>query len=294
MEQFFSDTGSVVHALACEEWAAVLLADTAAIVRRAEQIHGLSPLAAAALGRTLTMGTLMGVQLKDERERLGLDIRGEGPIGGIHVVAYPGGNVRGYVDCPEVELPLKPNGKLDVGGAIGEGTLTVTREREGRPPYQGKIALQTGEIAEDFAAYFAISQQQPSLVALGVSVSREAGVLAAGGVLIQPFPGCPDDVIERLEGLGPRLSRPGRLFAERSPMQVLEDLFPGDYRILATQNPCYACPCSKESMERALRLLGREELGRLIEEDGQAELTCHYCGRRYVFDEGALRALMQD
>lgn len=272
----------VIHALAMDEWVSVLLTSTTNLCQDACRIHQTTHVASAALGRLLTMGVLMGVQIKDPQESLTLSIKGEGVLGGVCAEAYYGGMVRGYCLSPQAELPLRADGKLDVGTAIGAGTLSVTRMGEYGQPYTGQVQLQTGEIAEDFAYYFAASQQQPSLVSLGVLMGQ-GEVLAAGGALIQPFPGCPEHIVADLESMAKDLTHPARLFAQHSPDEVLKQLFGDDFRILESRPVAYVCGCNLDGMKRALMLLGKEQLQEIAHQDNGAELACRYCGKTYRF-----------
>ena len=274
-----SDT--IIHAIAFEGWASVLLSDTTRLVAAAQSVHALSPLATAALGRLLTMGALMGEQLKSEEESFALTIKGDGPLGALHVAAHTKGLVRGYVEHADAALPKTPQGKLDVGGGVGQGTLSVVRMRQGYEPYSCTVPLQTGEIAEDFAHYFVASVQQPSAVMLGVRLDREShNVLTAGGMLLQIFPGCPDEVVDQVEAFAKNLPQASLMFAEKTPGQALKDWFGDDCEVVYTGTPELFCTCSREAMCRAVQGLPQADRDALAAEGG-AELSCRYCGTSY-------------
>ena len=264
-------------------------------VERAREIHGLSPVASAALGRTLTAASMMGSALKGEGSSLTLTIKGGGPIGTVLAVSDGAGFVRGYVGNPGLELPLRGDGKLDVGGAVGSaGSLTVIKDLNMKEPYVGSVQLVGGEIGEDVAAYFAESEQIPTACALGVLVDRDRSVRAAGGYLIQLLPGAGDGVIEKVErgvmSAGPVSS----ILAENDdPEALLRRVMPDfELDVLETSPVGYKCYCSRERVERALISLGRAEIEKLIREQNGAEITCQFCDRVHVFTAGELRELV--
>lgn len=269
------------------------VADTTQLVNKAVKIHGLSPVAAAAMGRTLTAAVIMGQDLKSDSETLSVQISGDGMIKSIVTAADSHGNVRGYLDNPSADLPLK-NGKLDVSGAIGNGFLTVVRSMGLKEPYIGRVELQTGEIAEDIAYYFMNSQQTPSVVALGVLVDVDYTIKAAGGYVIQLLPGAGENIISKLEANVYTLeSVTDILSSGKSAETMTKELLLGfDYTILQKSTPAYKCNCSLERMERALISLGKKELEELIEE-GQAELGCEFCKKKYTFSKSELKALLE-
>lgn len=265
------------------------------LVERARQIHKTLPVATAALGRALMGCSMMGSQLKEENGAVTLQIKGGGPLGAITVVSDSGGNVRGYVQNGEVDLPLKPNGKLDVGAAVGEdGTLTVIKDIGLKEPYVGSIGLLSGEIADDITAYFAESEQIPTACALGVLVDRDQSVLCAGGYLIQLLPGATDDVIDKIEAgvhrVGPVTAAMQQGMTAR---QILEAVL-ADFRLEAVEETPveYRCYCSRERVTRALISMGRAELTALMEEDGQVELTCQFCDAVYTYSKEDLRQIL--
>lgn len=267
------------------------------IVERARNIHRLLPMATAALGRTLMGASMMGDFLKEEKGSLTLQIKGGGPLGTILAVSDCEGNVRGYVQNPQVELMEKQPGKLDVGAAVGlDGTLTVIKDIGLKEPYVGSIGLFSGEIADDLAMYFVESEQIPTACALGVLVGLDQSVTAAGGYLIQLLPGAGEDMITRIEAgvraMGP-VSRAlaSGLDAEGLLRTVLADF---ELEILEKHPVEYRCYCSRERVSRALISMGRKELTELLEEQGEAELTCQFCDAVYRFSREDLEQLLRE
>ena len=266
------------------------------LVQRAREIHHTLPVATAALGRTLLITSLMGQQLKVQDGSVTIRVQGGGPLGTILAVSDNAGNVRGTVDDPAVDLPLRPDGKLDVGAAVGhEGTLTVIRDLNMKEPYVGSVGLLGGEIAEDLAAYFAESEQIPTACGLGVLVDRDQSVLAAGGYLIQLLPGAGEDVIAKVEGsilaAGPVTAL---LREDPDPETMLRKaLSDFDLEILEKSPIGYRCTCSRERMERALISLGAEELQTMIDEQGHADLTCRFCDNVQHFSREDLEAMVE-
>jgi molecular chaperone Hsp33 len=264
-------------------------------VERARTIHGLSPVACAALGRTLTAAAMMGSALKGEGSSLTLTIKGGGPIGTVLAVSDSAGNVRGYVQNPALELPLRADGKLDVGGAVGNaGSLTVIKDLNMKEPYVGSVQLVGGEIGEDVAAYFAESEQIPTACGLGVLVDRDRSIKAAGGYMIQLLPGADENVIEKVEKGVMAAGAVSAILAENSdPEAMLRRVMPEfGIEILETSEIEYRCYCSRERVERALISLGRAELEKLISEQNGAEITCQFCDRVHSFTAGELRELL--
>lgn len=269
------------------------VADTTKLVNKAVKIHDLFPVVAAAMGRTLTAASMMGIDLKGENESISLQISGDGEIKNIVTVADCYGNVRGYVDNPHVELPLK-NNKLDVSGAIGTGHLAVAKTINGAKPYVGRVELQTGEIAEDIAYYFMSSQQTPSVVALGVLVDVDYTIKAAGGYIIQLLPGASDELITKLEANVYTLEPVTQMLSQNYDTQRMarEILLGFDYEILDKIHPEYKCNCSKEKMEKALISLGKDELNSIIDQEESVELCCHFCGNKYTFAKDDLKNIL--
>jgi len=271
------------------------VADTTQLVNEAVKIHNLSPVAAAAMGRTLTAAAIMGLDLKSDSESLSVQINGDGPLGTIVTVTDCHANVRGYIDNPFVDLPLKSNKKLDVASAVGKGQLTIIRSTGLKEPYVGQVDLQTSEIAEDIAYYFMNSQQTPSVVALGVLVDVDYSIKAAGGYVIQLLPGADDEIIQKLEANVYTLESVTDMLSKgMDAEQMTRELLLGfDYEVLMKYTPGYKCNCSKERMERALISLGRKELEKIIEEDGKAELCCHFCKNNFTFSKDELISLLE-
>lgn len=267
------------------------------IVERARNIHQLLPMGTAALGRTLMGASLMGDMLKEQKGTLTLQIKGGGPLGTLLAVSDYQGNVRGYVQNPQVELMEQRPGKLDVGAAVGvDGTLTVIKDIGLKEPYVGSIGLFSGEIAEDLAMYFVESEQIPTACALGVLVGLDQSVTAAGGYIIQLLPGAGEDLITKIErgvrALGSvSTALAGGLDGEGLLRAVLTDF---DLEILEKHPVEYRCYCSRERVSRALISMGREDLSDLIAEQGQAELTCQFCDQVYHFSKDELETLFAE
>ena len=265
------------------------------LVERARNIHTLLPVATAALGRTLMAASLMGDAMKIDGSSLTLQIKGCGPLGTILAVSDEAGNVRGYVQNPHVELMEKAPGKLDVGRAVGEtGSLTVIKDLGMKEPYVGTIDLLSGEIADDIAAYFVESEQIPTACALGVLVGTDQSVTSAGGYLIQLLPGAGEDIITKIEAGVQRVGSvshalEGGLDGAGLLRAVLSDF---DLEILETHPVEYRCYCSRDRVTRALISMGREELSSLIQEQGQAELTCQFCDQIYRYSKEDLEEIL--
>ena len=283
----------VIRATAENALLKAFVATTTHLCEAARKSHDTYPTATAALGRLLTAAAMQGMNLKGD-DILTLRVQGDGPLGQLVAVSRSDGRVKGYVSEPHVHLPLRPDGKLDVGGAVGKGMLYITKDFGLKEPYTGSVPLVTGEIAEDLTSYFAVSEQTPSAVALGVLVDVDNSVKGAGGVLVQLMPGAPDDLINRLEANLAALPQVSRFFGEGgTPEELLQLVFKGfDYRILASQPLAFACDCSKEKLEGILISLGPEELAYLSSEQGGAEVRCHYCNQAYRFAKEELDRLI--
>lgn len=288
----------LVRAISKDGFVKAVAVSTRDLTERARQIHKTLPVATAALGRTLAAASMMGNALKGDGSSLTLQIKGGGPLGTVLAVADNEGNVRGTVDNPAVELPLRSDGKLDVGAAVGcDGTLTVIRDLNMKEPYVGSVGLLGGEIAEDLAAYFVESEQIPTACGLGVLVDRDQSILAAGGYLIQLLPGAGEDVITRVEGGVMAAGQVTGLLKETGgdPEAMLRTVLSDfDLEILETSPIAYRCYCSRERMERALVSLGPEELEAMIREQGSAELTCRFCDNVQRFTREQLETLLAD
>lgn len=319
------------------------------LVQEAAKIHDTTPLASAGLGRVLTAAGLMGIMLKDDDNKLTLHFKGDGPARQILATAYGDGRVKGYISNPYVDLPLNDQGKLDVGGSLGVGDLTVIKDLGLKEPYTGTIALVDGEIADDLTAYFYISEQQNSSVALGVKVERDLSIGAAGGMIIQMLPDAQEGAVDALEkmigampplttlisGLSgsfdPEIDRPAEAASADDSGQpagktlqvddsgqpagetlqadaenqeaserlaaLLQEIFkdvPEEYQpeILAEREIRWECDCSRERIESALLTIGRRDLTEIIEEDGEAELQCQFCCKKYHFNKDELAAIL--
>lgn len=287
----------LVRAISRDGFVKATAISTRILTERARQIHHTLPVATAALGRTLAAASMMGNALKDSGSSLTLQIKGGGPLGTLLAVSDNQGNVRGTVDNPGVELPLRSDGKLDVGTAVGcSGTLTVIRDLNLKEPYIGSVGLIGGEIAEDLAAYFVESEQIPTACALGVLVDRDQSVLAAGGYLIQLMPGAGEDVVAKVEGsLMAAGAVTGLLQAYDGPEKLLRAaLSDFDLEVLETTPIAYRCYCSRERMERALVSLGPDELSGILAEQGGAELNCRFCDRVEKFSREDLERMLAE
>ena len=287
----------LVRAISKDGFVKAVAVSTRDLTERARQIHKTLPVATAALGRTLAAASMMGNALKGEGSSVTLQIKGGGPLGKILAVSDNEGNVRGTVDNPAVDIPLRPDGKLDVGSAVGcDGTLTVIRDLNMKEPYVGSVGLLGGEIAEDLAAYFVESEQIPTACGLGVLVDRDQSVLAAGGYLIQLLPGAGEDVISKVEGgVMAAGSVTGLLRENDDPEAILRKVLSDfDLDILEKSPVEYRCYCSRERMERALISLGPQQLESLIEEQGSAELRCQFCDNVQTFTRQQLEALLSN
>ena len=287
----------LVRAITKDGFVKAVAVSTRDLTERARQIHKTLPVATAALGRTLAAASMMGNALKGDGASVTLQIKGGGPLGKILAVSDNEGNVRGTVDDPAVDIPLRPDGKLDVGSAVGcDGTLTVIRDLNMKEPYVGSVGLLGGEIAEDLAAYFVESEQIPTACGLGVLVDRDQSVLAAGGYLIQLLPGAGEDVISKVEGgVMAAGSVTGLLRENDDPEAILRKVLSDfDLDILEKSPVEYRCYCSRERMERALISLGPQQLESLIEEQGSAELHCQFCDNVQTFTRQQLEALLSN
>lgn len=268
------------------------------VVEAARQAHGLSHVCTAALGRLLMQTAMMAVHLKNSSDNLTVILDGDGAAGRFVAVGHEGGRVKGYADFPEVELPLKDNGKLDVSGAVGSnGEIRVIRDLSLKEPYVGRCAITDGEIANDFANYFVVSEQQPSLVYLGVRVDPKTGeVRAASGLMLQPLPFCPERDIAALEQKAEEIPALTKMIEEGFSLEdalieLLGELHP---EFTEKLTPVFACDCCREKIESALISLGRDELRDMIEKDGRAELTCRFCNRKYDFTKEELETLLKE
>lgn len=285
----------IIRATAAERQIRAFAATTKEMVEYAREAHNTSPVATAALGRLLTAGAMMGVMMKGDKDILTIKIEGDGPIGGLTVTADAKGNVKGYAVNPEVLLPPNEKGKLDVGGALGIGVLSVIKDIGLKEPYVGQTILVTSEIAEDLTYYFATSEQTPSSVALGVLMNRENTVRQAGGFILQMMPGASEEVIAALENkLNEITSITALLDAGMTPEQVLEHIL-GDFgmEILDKIPTQFACNCTRDRIEKALISVGKTELQAMIDDGKTIEVNCHFCNKHYPVTVDELKNLLE-
>lgn len=286
----------IVNAITSNGAIRVVAADTTELCNRAQKIHKMSPTAAAALGRTLTAAAIMGSMLKSADDSLTIQLNGGGPIGKVVAVGDGNANVKGYVGNPLVDLPLNDKGKLDVGGAIGrDGMLGIIRDLGLKEPYVGQVPLVNGEVAEDLTQYYATSEQLPTAVALGVLVDVDYTIKAAGGFILQVLPGAYDEDIDNVERTIQSISSVTEMLSNgKKPEDIVEQLL-SDYEIEYFDNvpTKYMCDCSRDRTDRALISLGKDELTKIIEEDGKAEITCHFCDNIYKYTKEELEQLLE-
>ena len=284
----------MIRATAADDSIRAFAATTRQMVEDARRAHDTTPVCTAALGRLLTGGVMIGSMLKEDNALVTIQIRGDGPAGGLTVTADSHFHAKGYVNNPHVQIPLKPNGKLDVSGAIGKGTLTVIRDIGLKEPYVGTIQMPSAEIAEDLTLYFAESEQIPSSVGLGVLVDRDWSVRQAGGFILQLMPGAGDEVIDRLEKKIAGLRSVTDLLEQGMlPEDILGELI-GEFGLQITQKHevSFACSCSRERIEKALISIGPEDVTEMIEEGKPIEVGCQFCGKQYRFGVEDLRRIL--
>lgn len=265
------------------------------LTETAKNAHDTSPVATAALGRLMSAAVMMGADLKGENDLLTLRMEGDGPMGGLLATADSHGNVKGYAFHPEVLLPPNAKGKLDVGGALGAGMLSVVKDIGLKEPYVGQTNLVSGEIAEDLTYYYAASEQIPCSIALGVLMNKDNTVRQAGGFMIQLLPGASDELIDRLEKrLGKLPSITALLDAGKTPEEILSGLL-GDFdlEILEKKPVQFHCDCSRERVERAIVSIGKKEIREMIEEGKPIEAGCQFCNKKYSFSVEELEELLQ-
>lgn len=273
--------GKIYKTLIFDGQISLSVLDTTDVVNEAIRLHKLTPVCAAALGRTLTVTAFMASQLKGEDERLSVTINGNGAGGKIIAAADSKLNVRGAIDNPTIDLPLKANGKLDVGGVVGNsGYITVVKNLGLKEPYVGRSELVSGEIGEDFAAYYAYSEQQPTAIAVGVLIKNEK-CIGAGGVIMQPLPDCTEENLVKAENLVNKFSDVSKQISETGVEGIIEKYFKGyDFNAFDVR---YKCNCSDEYVRKVLITLGEKELYDAIEKDGKIEVCCQFCDKKYVY-----------
>ena len=287
----------IMKFLAYDGKISVVCASTTKLVEEARKIHDLSPVATAAFGRLLTISAIMGNEMKSKEDKLTVQMKGNGPIGTMLVTADNFPRVKGYVANPVVDLPLNDMGKLDVGGAVGNaGFINVIKDIGLKEPYVGICPLISGEIAEDFAEYFAKSEQKNTAVGLGVLVNKE-GVKSAGGYIITPMPDATEEDISNIEQNIFKAGAVSKMLDQKLTLKEIGEKITGDKNIkVLTENitPKYECDCSKEHMAEALKTIVKQELEKIIKEDEKAELTCHFCNKKYMFTKEELEKIKEE
>lgn len=275
----------------------VVIARTTHLLQQVRDKQDLSPTASAALGRVLTMTAMMGSRLKGEKDKITIQIRGNGPIGSIVAVGNAKSEVKGYVGNPLVDLPIREDGKLDVGMAVGrQGFLYVIKDLGLKEPYQGMVPIISGEIAEDFTHYFATSEQTPCAIALGVLVDKK-GIKVAGGYMVSPMPDAPEEVIDQLEEQLQKVGQVSNLLESNTSLLEVAKQVTGDEEVqmLPEQvQPNFVCECNKEKIEKMLLSLGKKELQEMLEQEKETEIACHFCGSKYKITKEELRNLMNN
>ena len=275
--------------------ARLIFADTTEIVNVAHNIHMTTPTASATLGRALTAASLLGSLMKNPTDSLTLQIKGDGPAGSVTCVSDYMGNIRGYMENPAVDLPLKSNGKLDVGSAVGKGLLCVIRDLGGKEPYVGMSELISGEIAEDLTYYFATSEQVPSSVGLGVLMEKDNTVKQAGGFIVQVMPFVEDAVVDKLEANINKIDSVTSMLDQGfTPEKILETVLEGmDVEYTDTLPTQFTCNCSKERVEKALISVGRKDIQEMIDDGKDIEMHCHFCNTSYQFTVEELKEILK-
>ena len=288
-------TDYIVRATAANNQIRAFAATTKETVEAARQAHNTSPVATAALRRLLTGGAMMGSMMKNDSDMLTIQIKGDGPIGGLTVTADSKGNVKGYVEHPEVMLPPNAQGKLDVAGALGIGLISVIKDMGLKEPYVGQTILQTSEIAEDLTYYFATSEQVPSSVGLGVLMEHDNTVKQAGGFIVQLMPFVDDDVVDRLEANIKKISSVTSMLDKgMTPEEILEEVLDGfEVEVKDTMPAQFYCNCTKERVEKAIISIGKKDIQEMIEDGKPIEVNCHFCGKSYEFSVEELKTLIK-
>ena len=284
----------MVRATAANAMVRLFVCSSKELVEEARNIHNTSPGVTAALGRLLTAGAMMGSMLKGEKDLLTIQIKSGGPIGGLTVTATPNGEVKGYPVCADVDIPLKANGKLDVGAGMGLGVMNVIKDMGLKEPYVGQTVLQTGEIGDDLTYYFATSEQTPASVGVGVLVDRDYSVKQAGGFIVQLMPFATDEVIEALEKNLSSIKSVTSMFEEGLTVEeIVAKIFADmEYEILDKMDIGYHCNCSKEKVTKAIISIGKKEIQEMIDDNKPIEVNCHFCNTNYVFSVDELKQML--
>ena len=287
----------IIRAITSDGYLKAYVVNSTETIREAQGLHQTGKVASAALGRALTAALILANDMKNETDRVSVQFRSEGPIGNVVAEANGQNQVKGFVSNPDVVLPLRDDGKLDVGGALGhKGTLTIVRDIGLKEPYVGTVELISGEIAEDISYYYMQSEQIPTVLGLGVLVAQNFAILSAGGFMIQLLPGAPDSIVDKVEENVKALPKSiSSLIADgKNATEILGMLLKGfDYQILSKKEPTYRCDCSRYRVETALLSLGKNELEKMIEEEDQTEVSCHYCNKKYHFSKEDIKMLLR-
>lgn len=287
----------IIRAITSDGYLKAYVVNSTETIREAQGLHQTGKVASAALGRALTAALILANDMKNETDRVSVQFRSEGPIGNVVAEANGQNQVKGFVSNPDVVLPLREDGKLDVGGALGhKGTLTIVRDIGLKEPYVGTVELISGEIAEDISYYYMQSEQIPTVLGLGVLVAQNFAILSAGGFMIQLLPGAPDSIVDQVEENVKALPKSiSSLIADgKNATEILGMLLKGfDYQILSKKEPTYRCDCSRYRVETALLSLGKNELEKMIEEEDQTEVSCHYCNKKYHFSKEDIKMLLR-
>ncbi len=285
----------IVRATAANNQIRAFAATTRGMVEAARQHHNTSPIATAALGRLLTGGAMMGSMMKNEEDMLTIQIKCDGPIKGLTVTADVNGNVKGYVENPDVMLPPNKLGKLDVAGALGLGVLSVIKDMGLKEPYVGQTILKTSEIAEDLTYYFATSEQVPSSVGLGVLMEKDNTVRQAGGFIVQVMPFIEENVLAKLEENISKISSVTAMLDKGCiPEQILEEVLEGfDVEFTDTLSTQFYCNCSKERVEKAIVSIGKRDIQEMIDDGKDIEVNCHFCNTQYAFTVEELKQIIK-